>query len=398
MKKIFVLIIGLLICALTSCSSDSVNNNVEGPSDLILTPSSGYRYIYRTDCTSGLLHKKDGAFLWYYDYAGDVDIPLCSNPSCSHDSKSCYSFFPGWTFTCNNKIFLISVEDNWSETDGFKCYTTVTVADLYEQTRCDVLRIDYEATHSYAYGNKLFLVCKEGYYNDGESLWESPAMGRIYLIEISLDTTEITYRSECLADGYFADAELWGVFDNELYFKTYWSDNFDNDKNTDFLYQPSINKYFKYVLSNHEIIDKGDYENFMFIISNDCMITYDKGTTSFVTPEKTCKLTSEIQTDTTPIYPLFETNNAVYFTVYGNAFSIFKYDLVAEKLYEAEYAELQNNTLAAVRENGYVFVTEDEEAYTLKKEDMLFSEIDNNRYNEVCEKWKSAAENDNSVI
>lgn len=393
MKKISVAIVCLLLCVLSSCNGDGISNNAEMSSNLILTPSSGYRYIYRTDCTSGLLHKKD-SFLWYYDYESGVDIPLCSDPSCSHNSRSCYSYFPTWTFTCNNKFFLYSGEDDWSETEGFIYHTTIIAADLGEQTRREVLRIDYETTHAYAYGDKLFFICREGYYLDSDYLGANPNRGRVYLMEISLDTMEILYQSECLADGYFADAELWGVFEDELYFMIYSYDDSDNDENNDLLAQQPANKYVKYDLSTHEIVDNSDHEKFTFIVSDDCMINYGNGITSFVTPEKNCELTSEVITSMTPILPLLEMNDEVYFTVYGNDSSIFRYDLAKEMLYEAEYDELKNNTLAAVTTNGYVFVTENEEVYTLNKEDMLFFKIDSNRYNEVCENWNAAVENE----
>lgn len=383
MKKIFAAISCLLLFALTSCSG---GNNAEMPSGLILTPSTGYRYIYRTDCGTGLLHKKD-CFLWYYDYESGVDIPLCSNPSCSHNSRDCYAYFPTWTFTYNNVFFLHSNEDEWSEDEGFIDHTLITAADLGSQTRREALRLDYETTGAYAYGDKLFLVCRDGYYLDGDILWANPDRGRVYLMEISLDTMEVVYQSECLADGFFADAHLWCVFDGELYFTVSWYDEYD--ENVLLIDQQSTNRYLKYDLSTHEITESSLRENVRFLL-DDCVITYDNGTSGLVTPEKTCELTSEVITDSTPIYPWLKADNEVYFNVYGNASSIFKYDLADEKLYEAEYAELKNNTLVAVTTNGYVFVTENEDVYTAKKEDIQFSEIDGDRYNEVCENWQAA--------
>ena len=381
MKKIFAAISCLLLFAITSCSG---GNSAEMPSGLVLAPSTGYRYIYRTDCGTGLLHKKD-SFLWYYDYESGVDIPLCSSPSCSHNSRDCYAYFPTWTFTYNNVFFLHSNEDEWSEDEGFIDHTLITAADLGSQTRREALRLDYETTGAYAYGDKLFLVCRDGYYLDGDILWANPDRGRVYLMEISLDTMEVSYQSECLADGFFADAELWCVFDGELYLRIYL-----RDENIDLLDQQPINKYVKYDLTTHEITDSSLQENVMFIVSDDCMISYDNGTSGFVTPEKICELTSEVITIGAPIFPWLKENNDVYFTVYGNASSIFKYDLAEERLYEAEYAELKNNTLAAVTTNGYVFVTENEEVYTVNKEEIQFSEIDGDRYNEVCENWQAA--------
>lgn len=386
MKKIFAAIVCLLLFALTSCNGGG--NTAEMPSELILTPSPGYRYLYRTDCGTGLLHKK-GWYLWYYDYESGVDIPLCSNPSCSHNNDSCYAFFPTWTFTYNNVFYLYSPEHDWSEDEGFIYHTLITAADLGSQTRRETLRLDYETTHAYAYGDKLFLVCCEGYYLDGDSLWATPQRGRVYLMEISFDTMEVSYQSECLADGFFADAELWCVFDGELYLRIYL-----RDENIDLLDQQPINKYVKYDLTTHEITDSSFQENINFTVPDDCVVSYDNGTTSIVTPEKTCELTSEVITTGTPIYPWLKTDNEVYFEVYGNASSIFKYDLAAEKLYEAEYAELKNNTLAAVTTNGYVFVTENDEVYTVKKEDIQFSEIDGDRYNQVCENWQAAVDSE----
>ena len=385
MKKIFAAIICLLLFALTSCKGGG--SNAEMPSELILAPSTGYRYIYRTDCGTGLLHKKD-CFLWYYDYESGVDIPLCSNPSCSHNNDSCYAYFPTWTFTYNNVFYLYSHEYEWSEDEGFIYQTLITAADLGSQTRREALWLDYETTGAYAYGDKLFLVCRDGYYLDGDILWANPDRGRVYMMEISLDTMEVSYQSECLADGLFANAQLWGVFDGELYFRISWYDEYD--ESIPLIDQPATNRYVKYDLTTHDITDSSVGEKFTFAISGDCMITYDNCTTSFVTPDKTCELISEVATTGAPVFPWIKANNEVYFTVYGNASSIFKYDLADEKLYEAEYDGLNDDWLVAVPTDGYVFAAENDEIYTVKKEDIQFSEIDGDRYNEVCENYNAA--------
>lgn len=382
MKIRYVIIILLSVILLTACNSkkDSGINSLQ--MSFYPSPISGYRYIDYTDCGNGMLHKEN-TVLWYYDYETGIDLPLCSNPSCKHNDKECSAYYAGRSFIYNGKIIEIINRSVLNEENGFHDYAVINMADFDGYNRKNITTLDYARGETLAYRDKLFIACEEWYYEEGDDLNVSSNKARIYLMEISLETMEITFISECLVDGFFPILDFYGINEDKLYFMVSKYDDIESFENND-----SAIQMMTYDINSKEI-NTADRQ-WKYCLEN-CIVYYTGNSVQFVTDEKTAELISDIHIDTMPLYPDFAKENNVYFTSFGNDISFFKYDLTEECLYEAQSEIFQTNRILAVLPDGYV-VKENDKLSLLNSDNVIFNKIDTNRYNEVCSNYVYAHE------
>ncbi len=375
MKTWYLPFILLIVLILSSCASNSNNEKLISFSTCP-SPMSGYNYIFYTDCGSGALFKKESC-IWYYDYESQNSFSLCSNPSCKHNNKDCAAYYAGRNFIFKDKI--IEVKNNskeWNEKEGFKVNAILNISDFSGYNRKSIMELDYAFIDTYAYDDSLFIGCEEAYYEEDSDLYVSPDKARIYLMEISLDTLETVFISECLVDGYSPRLSFKGINNGELYFNVLKNNQESDTENFEPIWQE-----MKYDLNLKKISAADKQIDFC---SENCIAWFDDNITNIVTNEKVVQLKSDIYLDYIPLNIDVSDENNIYFRVFGNDDSVFKLNFKDEILYEAQLDGIGNSKVISVFKDNY-FIKTDKNISTINNEDLVFKEIDSTRYNEVCE-------------
>jgi len=233
MRKFFLIVLlPLLACSLSSCNSSNSYEDISPTNGF--APKTSYQTLFHADVGTGFVHSKNGC-LWYLDYETEIDIPFCSNPACSHKGEGCDAEFSGYTYIYNGALIDAAVEHQWNENDGLKYNINIIKSDLNGQNRKTTAQLNYFFMDNFfidnvlAYNDKLYMCCLDQYYVEGEEKFSSPSHCRTYLVEISLETGEVTYSSDCLSDGWNNGLNLRGIYDGELYFHYSYSDEFDGE-------------------------------------------------------------------------------------------------------------------------------------------------------------------------
>lgn len=405
MKKISIFFLIFLIpYLLSSCNSSKPYDGISLTNDL--TPKTNYTTIYMTDVGTGFIHSKKSC-LWYLDYETEIDIPFCSNPACSHNNSNCDAGFSGATYIYNGSLIDMIYEDNLGNEEWIDTLSFIK-SDLNGQNRntlsklnCFALIDGTRIDDIQAYGDKLYLSCLEQYYVEGEEHYASPSHAKAYLAEISLETGETTYFSECLGDGWNMGISLRGIYNDELYFHYSYSDEYEGE----YTFASELkwhSQYRKFNLKTHEITEISEEEYFYLYIpdidgiENNCRLYCTDKEIIFETTNKKCRLYHD-----TPVVlevdALLKKGNDIYFSVYANENSIFKYNMEEEKVYEAisdKYTK--ENRLYAVTDGcKYIFgsynhLYRDGDVFIVGGDELEFKEISQNRFNEVCENFGKA--------
>lgn len=402
MKKIYSFVLFLSLCLMTSCKSSESYGDMAAIS---IIPKTNYKTLYMTDVGTGFIHGKNSC-IWYFDYETETDIPFCSNPACAHNNSTCDAEFSGSTYIYNDVLIDMDRKSEWGNNGVWIDVVDFIRSDLNGQNRSTISQLNYYVEDMWAYEDKLYLSCLEKYYVEGEETFASPTHGRAYLAEISLETGEITYLSECLGDGQNIRISLRGMYDGELYFQYSYSDEYEEDQAWD-SELTWYSQYGKLDLKTHEITEISEEEYFYHYIpdldgiENNCRIHCTENEIIFETTDKTCKLHYD-SPEKIGIDPLLKKGDDIYFSVFANDNILFKYSMAEEKLYEADYNDFINDTkadeiqLCAVTNEGkYIFGTYDRfyrnnSLFIAGKDDIVFLEIDADRFSEVCEKYCDA--------
>lgn len=373
MKKIFIVIISSIFL-FTSCDNNTDLSSNKTNTDIDLYAAKGYHYIKFTDFSDGLLCKSDGC-LFFLDYSTSTLSPLCSDPTCEHNNKDCSAYYAGRTFVYNNKIIEIKNNDSWTQNEGFVVNSTITTSDLNGYNRKTSAKIRYAFCDTFAFEDKLYIGCEEGYYEEDDDLFSSPVKSRIYLMVLSLSDYEVEYTSDCLVDGFYSDIQFCGIYNDEIYFNvgTYnemQDIDIGNICRNEMTYNINSGK-----ISSVE--KKSEY------VSEDLIVNFDGNSVKFVTPTKTAELTSEIFLPYMPLDITFSDNKEIYFVVSGNPCSIFKFNYDTELLYEAKNENWDYPKIISVTDDLYILEGE-KTPLVLSCSEIAFHEIDMKRYDEIC--------------
>lgn len=397
---------------MTSCNSSESYEDIAAVS---ITPKTNYKTLYMTDAGTGFIHGKNSC-IWYFDYETETDIPFCSNPACAHDNENCDAVFSGSTYIYNNMLIDMDRKFEWDDNRGFINVVDFIRSDLNGQNRSTISQLNYyvEDTQAYqAYEDKLYLACLDQYYVEGEETVTTPTHGRAYLLEISLETGEITYLSECLGDGLYIGISLRGMYDGELYFQCSYCDEYEGDYTLESdpwaFEHTSHARYSKIDLKTYEITEISEEEYFYHYvpdldgIENNCRSHCTENEIVFETTNKLCKLQYD-SPEKIGIDPWLKKGDDIYFSVFANDNILFKYSMAEEKLYEADYNDYLNGIkadeiqlYAVTNEGRYIFGTYDRHynnsLFIAGEDDVVFLEIGADRFNEVCGKYCDALEN-----
>lgn len=373
MKKFFVAII-FSIFLLTSCDNNTDLSSNKADTYINLYATNGYHYIKFTDFSEGLLWKSDGC-LFFFDYSTTNLTPLCSDPTCEHNSKDCSAYYAGRTFVYNNKIIEIKNNDSWTQNEGFVVNSTLTTSDLNGYNRKISAKINYAFCDTFAFEDKLYIGCEEGYYEKDDDLFSSPVKSRIYLMVLSLSDYEVEYISDCLVDRFYSDIQICGIYNEEVYFNVgTYNEMKDIDKGN------ICWNEMKYNINSSQV---SNVKNKSEYVSEDLIVNFDGNSVEFVTPTKTVELVCDIFLPYMPLDITLSNKKEVYFVVYGNPNSLFKFNCDTELLYEARCENLEYPKIISLTDNLYILEGE-KTPLALSYSEIAFHQINMKRYNEIC--------------
>ena len=401
MKKFF-LIISLLIltCSITSCNSSNQYEDISLTNEF--APKTSYQTLFHADVGTGFVHSKNGC-LWYLDYETETDIPFCSNPACSHNRAGCDAEFSGLTYIYKGTLIDIPNHFTHDENRDWVDITEFIMSDLNGQNRKTISQLNYFITDMLAYEDRLYLCCLNYYYIEGEEKYSQPSHGKAYLAEVSLETGEVTYFSECLSDGWNNGLSLGGIYDGELYFQYSYSDEFDGE----YTWPSELtwhSNYRKMDLKTYEITEITEEEFFYIIVTdvdgieNNARLYCTENEIIFETTKKKCQVYHSVPANL-GAFALVKKGNDIYFSVSFNKNGILKYNTEEEKLYEAvKNWRTKDFELYSVSDSGkYIFGTYDHiyrdgNFFIVGKDELEFKEVDQNRLNEICENYNKGLE------
>ncbi len=395
MKKFF-LIISLLIlaCSLSSCNSSNQYEDLSPAKGF--APKASYQTLFHADVGTGFVHSKNGC-LWYLDYETEADIPFCSNPACSHNRAGCDAEFSGLTYIYKGTLIDMFTHFKRGENGERIANVEFIRSDLNGQNRKTISQLKYYINDMLAYNDKLYLCCLDQYYIEGEETIALPSHSKTYLAEISLETGEVIYFSDCYSDGWNNGLTLRGIYDGELYFQYSYSDEFDGE----YTWPSELtwhSNYRKMNLKTYEITEITEKEFFYFIISdidgieNNCRLYCTENEIFFETPDKKCRLYHDIPVKLAPNVFVKKGNN-IYFSLLTDKYIFFKYNMEEEKLYEAFNNKYGEYILYSVTDSGkYIFGTYDHiyrdgNFFIVREDELGFKEADQDRLNQICEDY-----------
>lgn len=400
MKKIYPVFF-LSICLMTSCNSSESYEDITITASLI--PKTNYETLYMTDVGTGFIHSKNSC-IWYLDYETEIDVPFCSNPACTHNNDTCDAEFSGSTYIYNNIFIDMDYKIERGANEEWIDVVSFIKSDLNGQNRNTISQLNYYVDDMQAYEDKLYLSCLDRYYIDGEETFTQPSHSKAYLAEISLETGEITYLSECLGDGWNMGISLRGMYAGELYFQYSYSDEYEGD----YTWASELtwhSQYRKLNLKTYEITEISEEEYFYLYIpdldgiENNCRSHCTENEIVFETTDKTCKLYYDSPVKL-GIDLLLKKGDDIYFSVFANENSLFKYSMDEEKLYEAVYSEYTDEIqlYAVTSDSKYIFGTYDRSyknssLFVAGEDNVVFLEVDADRFNEICGKYSDALKN-----
>lgn len=362
-----------------------------------------------TDVGTGFIYSKNSC-ISYFDYETETEIPFCSNPACTHDNDTCDAEFSGSTYIYNDIFIDMDRKFEWGGDNGEWINVVNFIrSDLNGQNRSTISQLNYFVEDMQAYRDKIYLGCLDQYYIEDEESFAQPSHGRAYLVEISLETGEITYLSECLGDGWNIGISLRGMYGGDLYFQYSYSDEYEGEYTwpSDLTWH---SQYRKLNLKTHEITEISEDEYYYLYIpdldgiENNCRAHCKENEIVFETTDKICKLRYDSSVKL-GIDPLLKKGDDIYFSVFANENILFKYSMAEEKLYEADYSdyidEIQLNEIQLYSVTGdgrYIFGTYDQSyknssLFVAGEDNVVFLEVNTDRFNEICEKYSDALKN-----
>lgn len=331
--------------------------------------------------------------MWYYDYVHRVNVPLCSNPSCRHDSKSCFSYRPGHVYGYKDKLVVAS--HDWNDNVEFKDANefVLELADIPAQTVREVLRLRKRSCcDTLAYGDKLFVGIEEEYYLDGDYMYATSDRSRVYLMVVSLETAEVEMLPDCLLDGFNTNLFLRGIENGKLIFGIrYHETRNESSSMVDSLdYEAeAIEKYMTYDIETKEIAEFTGRLADRYL--DGCAVYLDGDTVTFDREGQISHLNMGYEFWSLPLAITFYNDGKVYFFAGGNdnmENMLYKFDTDTEKMYITSFPDIYNMRFIAERENEFILMPYDDDGkiVTLSKDSQLvFTELDRDRINALFE-------------
>ncbi len=374
MKKLFALLTVVLCILFSGCDEETEFELTVTD----ITANHSYRYVYAEDCGGGCLYKSSGA-LWYYDYAHRMKTSLCTKPLCRHEKEPCFAYRTERVYGYKDKFLAV-----WNDFSKDAEELVFELADIPSQTIGEVLRLENRCwCDTLAYGDKLFIGIKEGYYVDGEDTNSNPDHCRVYLMVVSLETAEMEMLSDCLADGRGADLIPVGIENGKFIFCTRYYEESENGSISD----TPVQKYMTCDIETKEIAEfTGRLAD---IYLDGCAVYHDGDTVAFDREGRISRLDMGFEFRNIPFDVFFYNDGKAYFRIVGKYFRtagkddmIYKFDTDTEKMYIASFPDISDMRFITEKEKEFILVSEydDSKIVTLSKDSQLvFTELDGER-------------------